>query len=49
MYCSHHFPEDYPIFDSFVEKMLMYCVQISRELHTSTEAEQYNPIRQAAL
>ena len=22
-YCSHHFPEDYPIYDSFVEKMLM--------------------------
>lgn len=23
-YCSHHFPNDYPIYDSFVEKMLMY-------------------------
>lgn len=23
-YCSHHFPEDYPIYDSFVEKMLMH-------------------------
>ena len=23
-YCSHHLPEDYPIYDSFVEKMLMY-------------------------
>lgn len=23
-YCSHHFPEDYPIYDSFVEKCLMY-------------------------
>ena len=23
-YCSHHSPEDYPIYDSFVEKMLMY-------------------------
>ena len=22
-YCSHHFPECYPIYDSFVEKMLM--------------------------
>lgn len=23
-YCSHHWPERYPIYDSFVEKMLMY-------------------------
>lgn len=23
-YCSHHKPETYPIFDSFVEKLLMY-------------------------
>ena len=23
-YCSHHFPEDYPIFDSYVEKMLRF-------------------------
>lgn len=23
-YCSHHKPEEYPIFDNFVEKMLMY-------------------------
>lgn len=23
-YCSHHFPEDYPIYDSFVEKCLLY-------------------------
>jgi len=23
-YCSHHIPEDYPIYDSFVEKMLMH-------------------------
>lgn len=24
-YCSHHKPTVYPIYDSFVEKMLMYC------------------------
>lgn len=23
-YCSHHFPNEYPIYDSFVEKILMY-------------------------
>ena len=23
-YCSHHFPRNYPIYDSFVEKVLMY-------------------------
>ena len=23
-YCSHHFPNDFPIYDSFVEKCLMY-------------------------
>lgn len=23
-YCSHHKPEEYPIYDSYVEKMLMY-------------------------
>lgn len=23
-YCSHHFPEDYPIYDSYVRKMLMF-------------------------
>jgi len=24
-YCSHHKPTTYPIYDSFVEKMLLYC------------------------
>lgn len=24
-YCSHHNPEAYPIYDSYVEKMLIYC------------------------
>ena len=23
-YCSHHFPKNYPIYDSFVEKVLLY-------------------------
>ena len=23
-YCSHHFPKNYPIYDSYVEKILMY-------------------------
>ncbi|MCI9247187.1 MAG: hypothetical protein HFJ30_08830 [Clostridia bacterium] len=23
-YCSHHFPKDFPIYDSYVEKVLMY-------------------------
>lgn len=23
-YCSHHFPKNYPIYDSYVEKVLMY-------------------------
>ena len=23
-YCSHHFPNDYPIYDSYVQKVLMY-------------------------
>ena len=27
-YCSHHFPEDYPIYDSFVEKMLMHFKRV---------------------
>ena len=27
-WCSHHFPECYPIYDSFVEKMLMYFKRV---------------------
>lgn len=27
-YCSHHFPENYPIYDSFVEKMLLYFKRV---------------------
>lgn len=23
-YCSHHFPKDFPIYDSYVEKVLIY-------------------------
>ena len=23
-YCSHHFPKEFPIYDSYVEKVLMY-------------------------
>ncbi len=29
-YCSHHFPEAYPIYDSFVEKMIMYFKQLDK-------------------
>jgi hypothetical protein len=29
-YCSHHFPEDYPIYDSFVEKMLMHFKRVDK-------------------
>ncbi len=29
-YCSHHFPEDYPIYDSFVEKMLMHFSRVDK-------------------
>lgn len=27
-YCSHHFPNDFPIYDSYVEKVLMYFNKI---------------------
>lgn len=27
-YCSHHFPDDFPIYDSYVEKVLMYFNKI---------------------
>jgi len=27
-YCSHHYPLDYPIYDSFVEKLLLYFNKI---------------------
>ncbi len=29
-YCSHHLPEDYPIYDSFVEKMLMHFKRVDK-------------------
>jgi len=29
-YCSHHFPKDYPIYDSFVEKMLMHFKRVDK-------------------
>ena len=29
-YCSHHFPDDYPIYDSFVEKMLMHFKRVGK-------------------
>lgn len=29
-YCSHHLPEDYPIYDSYVEKVLMYFKKIEK-------------------
>jgi len=28
-YCSHHKPDDFPIYDSFVEKMLMYYRKVN--------------------
>lgn len=27
-YCSHHFPEDYPMYDVYVEKMLMHFMWV---------------------
>jgi hypothetical protein len=29
-YCSHHFPESYPIYDSYVEKMLLHYARTDR-------------------
>ena len=29
-YCSHHCPKDYPIYDSFVEKMLMHFKRVDK-------------------
>ena len=29
-HCSHHFPEDYPIYDSYVEKMLMHFKRVDK-------------------
>lgn len=29
-YCSHHLPKDYPIYDSYVEKVLMYFKKIEK-------------------
>ena len=29
-YCSHHFPEHYPIYDRFVEKMLMHFKRVDK-------------------
>ncbi|MBC8472931.1 MAG: hypothetical protein H8D56_26010 [Planctomycetes bacterium] len=29
-YCSHHKPDDFPIYDSFVEKMLMYYKKVNK-------------------
>lgn len=29
-YCSHHYPIDYPIYDSYVEKVLMYFKKYDR-------------------
>lgn len=29
-YCSHHFPDSYPIYDSYVEKMLLHYARTDR-------------------
>ena len=29
-YCSHHFPEDYPIYDSFVERMIIHFKRVDK-------------------
>jgi hypothetical protein len=43
MYCSHHFPEDYPIFDSFVEKMLMYFKRVDKYYKFKKDDLKYYP------
>jgi len=41
-YCSHHIPETFPIYDSFVEKMLFYYAdEDSFASFTKTDLKQY--------
>ncbi len=41
-YCSHHKPDDFPIFDSFVEKMLKYYRKTDRfEVFRNEELKDY--------
>lgn len=42
-YCSHHRPADYPIYDRYVEKMLLYFLKIDHFTEfTKPELKQYN-------
>lgn len=46
-YCSHHFPTEFPIYDSFVEKCLLYFgKKDSFEVFNSTELKDYSRFKE---
>lgn len=49
-YCSHHFPEDYPIFDSYVCKMLMFFKKRDRfSAFTLKDLRKYDSFKTAIV
>jgi hypothetical protein len=41
-YCSHHVPDAFPIYDSFVEKMLLHYYSVDRfEMFTKSDLKDY--------
>ncbi len=48
-YCSHHFPKDYPIYDSFVEKMLMHLMQVDKFYKFKKEDMKHYPAYHTVL
>lgn len=49
-YCSHHKPTTYPIYDSYVEKMLIYCKKTDKFDNFKTEdLKSYERFREILL
>lgn len=49
-YCSHHNPNDFPIFDSYVEKLLLYFRNVDRfSAFTSEELRDYKIFKKVIL
>lgn len=49
-YCSHHNPEDFPIYDSYVDKILMYFKRVDRfEKFRHSDLRDYSAYKEILL
>lgn len=48
-YCSHHFPDTYPIYDSFVDKMLMHYIRVDKFYKINKDGLKHYPTYHAVL